>query len=218
MPDRTYLRPLALARAVVLLVLVAAGAVGAFGSGHGLQSLRAIPSDPGALDPVCRGSTVDPILIHNLFSGLARQARQANDGDRWTTGPDGAETVNLSKTDEIAFELTPGIMWRGGCGELTCVAGEIDYFRRAAASYDALMAIPPMHANIRQVRAIDPLWVGPNMTNDVSHMKTNIRTETHFAVRRVPDAGAIVPARTTTPEFSCRAIIYASLHRTILTP
>lgn len=291
MTDRSYLRSLSLARAAVAALIVIGGAVGAVSSARGEEALRiAVPSDPGSLDPAYWGTTVDQILIDNLFPRLAKYVV---DGDSWTIELDAAKSIDMSKPQEIGFELKPGIIWTGGFGEMTADdvkfsferhldpdlasgvaaefapldhvevtgrytgiihltgpaatfwsatlvntsgaivsrkaveaaggwfeavpaatasayeisdfqpgsmlalvrdpdwtgetgdfdriellsigdpnaaelafdAGEIDYFRGAAANYDALTANPPKDAEIKLVPSIDPMWVGLNMAN-----------------------------------------------------
>ena len=59
---------------------------------------------------------------------------------------------------------------------------------------------------------------GQPMTNGSLYLKDNVSTETHFAIQRLLDAGAIVHARTTTPEFSCSGTADSKLHGTTSTP
>jgi len=59
---------------------------------------------------------------------------------------------------------------------------------------------------------------GQPMTNGSLYLKDNISTETHFAVQRLLDAGIIVHARTTTPEFSCAGTADSRIHGTTHTP
>ena len=59
---------------------------------------------------------------------------------------------------------------------------------------------------------------GQPMTNGSLYLKDNISTETHYAVQRLLDAGAIVHARTTTPEFSCAGTADTKIHGTTSTP
>lgn len=59
---------------------------------------------------------------------------------------------------------------------------------------------------------------GQPMTNGSLYLKDNISTETHFAVQRLIDAGAIVHARTATPEFSCSGTADSRIHGTTRTP
>ena len=64
----------------------------------------------------------------------------------------------------------------------------------------------------RNIRSLEGLPVaikdemdikGQPMTNGSLYLKDNVSTETHYAIQRLLDAGVIVHARTTTPEFSC---------------
>lgn len=48
--------------------------------------------------------------------------------------------------------------------------------------------------------------------------KDQVASRTHPAVERLLEAGAIVHARTTTPEFSCAGVCYSRLHGTTATP
>ncbi|MCP4391207.1 MAG: amidase [Gammaproteobacteria bacterium] len=59
---------------------------------------------------------------------------------------------------------------------------------------------------------------GQPMTNGSLYLKDNVSTETHYAVQRLLDAGAIVHARTTTPEFSCSGTADSKIHGTTHTP
>jgi len=59
---------------------------------------------------------------------------------------------------------------------------------------------------------------GQPMTNGSLYLKDNVSSETHFAVQRLLDAGAIVHARTTTPEFSCSGTADSRIHGTTHTP
>lgn len=59
---------------------------------------------------------------------------------------------------------------------------------------------------------------GQPMTNGSLYLKDNISTETHYAVQRLLDAGCIVHARTTTPEFSCSGTADSRIHGTTHTP
>ncbi len=60
--------------------------------------------------------------------------------------------------------------------------------------------------------------VGQPMTNGSLYFKDNVSTETHYAIQRLLDAGAIVHARTTTPEFSCSGTADSRIHGTTSTP
>ncbi|MGB7271475.1 MAG: ABC transporter substrate-binding protein [Albidovulum sp.] len=81
----------------------------------------AVPSGPGYLDPAYWGSTVDALLIDNLYPHLARYKQ----GDEWEIELDAAKSVDMSDPMNIKFELKPGIMWTGGYGELT--AEDVEY-------------------------------------------------------------------------------------------
>ncbi len=59
---------------------------------------------------------------------------------------------------------------------------------------------------------------GQPMTNGSLYLKDNISTETHYAIQRLLDAGIIVHARTTTPEFSCSGTADSRIHGTTHTP
>ncbi len=59
---------------------------------------------------------------------------------------------------------------------------------------------------------------GQPMTNGSLYLKDNVSRETHFAVQRLLDAGAIVHARTTTPEFSCSGTADSKIHGVTSTP
>ncbi|MEM7173214.1 MAG: amidase [Pseudomonadota bacterium] len=59
---------------------------------------------------------------------------------------------------------------------------------------------------------------GQPLTNGSLYLKNNISKETHFSGQRLLDAGAIVHARTTTPEFSCAGTADSKIHGTTSTP
>jgi Asp-tRNA(Asn)/Glu-tRNA(Gln) amidotransferase A subunit family amidase len=59
---------------------------------------------------------------------------------------------------------------------------------------------------------------GKPMTNGSLYLKDNVSTETHFSIERLLKAGAIVHARTTTPEFSCAGITASRVHGVTQTP
>jgi len=59
---------------------------------------------------------------------------------------------------------------------------------------------------------------GQPMTNGSLYLKDNVSTETHYAIQRLLDAGVIVHARTTTPEFSCSGTADSKIHGTTHTP
>ncbi len=59
---------------------------------------------------------------------------------------------------------------------------------------------------------------GQPVTSGSLYLKDNVSTETHYSVQRLLDAGAIVHARTTTPEFCCAGITDSRIHGTTHTP
>ena len=59
---------------------------------------------------------------------------------------------------------------------------------------------------------------GQPMTSGSLYLKDNVSTETHYAGQRLLDAGCIVHARTTTPEFSCSGTADSRIHGTTRTP
>jgi Asp-tRNA(Asn)/Glu-tRNA(Gln) amidotransferase A subunit family amidase len=59
---------------------------------------------------------------------------------------------------------------------------------------------------------------GKPMTNGSLYLKDNVSGETHYAIQRLLDAGAVVHARTATPEFSCAGITSSRLHGVTRTP
>ena len=59
------------------------------------------------------------------------------------------------------------------------------------------------NGNIRSLEGLPVAIKGQPMTNGSLYLKDNVSTETHYAIQRLLDAGVIVHARTTTPEFSC---------------
>ncbi len=59
---------------------------------------------------------------------------------------------------------------------------------------------------------------GKPMTNGSLYLKDNVSSQTHFSVERLLRAGAIVHARTTTPEFSCAGVAHSRVHGVTGTP
>ena len=59
---------------------------------------------------------------------------------------------------------------------------------------------------------------GKPMTNGSLYLKDNISSRTHFSIERLLRAGAIVHARTTTPEFSCAGVAHSRVHGVTGTP
>lgn len=59
---------------------------------------------------------------------------------------------------------------------------------------------------------------GKPMTNGSLYLKDNVSEETHYSIQRLLDAGAVVHARTATPEFSCAGITSSRLHGVTRTP
>jgi Asp-tRNA(Asn)/Glu-tRNA(Gln) amidotransferase A subunit family amidase len=94
----------------------------------------------------------------------------------------------------------------------------MDQARKAEAKY----AQP--NANIRPLEGL-PIAVkdemdidGQPVTAGSLYLKDNVSTETHYSVERLLDAGAIVHARTTTPEFCCAGVTDSRIHGTTHTP
>lgn len=59
---------------------------------------------------------------------------------------------------------------------------------------------------------------GQVVTAGSLYLKDNVSTETHYSVQRLLDAGCIVHAKTTTPEFCCAGITDSRIHGTTHTP
>lgn len=59
---------------------------------------------------------------------------------------------------------------------------------------------------------------GKRTTIGSLYLKDNVSTETHYSIERLLRAGAIVHARTNTPEFSCAGIAASRLHGVTSTP
>ena len=59
---------------------------------------------------------------------------------------------------------------------------------------------------------------GQPLTNGSLYLRDNVSCETHYSVERLLRAGAIVHARTTTPEFSCAGVCHSRLHGVTGTP
>ena len=78
--------------------------------------------------------------------------------------------------------------------------------------------------NIRELEGL-PIAVkdaadieGQPLTKGSLYLKDNISTETHYSIQRLLDAGGIVHARTTTPEFGCTAVCDSKIYGTTHTP
>lgn len=59
---------------------------------------------------------------------------------------------------------------------------------------------------------------GKLTTNGSLYLMDNVCTETHYSIERLLRAGAIVHARTTTPEFSCAGVTHSRVHGVTRTP
>jgi Asp-tRNA(Asn)/Glu-tRNA(Gln) amidotransferase A subunit family amidase len=59
---------------------------------------------------------------------------------------------------------------------------------------------------------------GLPVTNGSLYLKDYVSTETHYSIERLLRAGAIVHARTTTPEFSCAGVTASRVHGVTGTP
>ena len=78
--------------------------------------------------------------------------------------------------------------------------------------------------NIRELEGL-PIAVkdaadieGQPLTKGSLYLKDNISTETHYSIQRLLDAGGIVHARTTTPEFGCSGVCDSKIYGTTHTP
>ena len=100
-------------------------------------------------------------------------------------------------------------------------------FRRFDEAREQAKTAEAVYAGNKEPRALEGLPVaikdemdieGQPMTNGSLYLKDNVSTQTHFAVQRLLDAGAIVHARTTTPEFSCSGVADSRIHGTTHTP
>jgi len=59
---------------------------------------------------------------------------------------------------------------------------------------------------------------GQPLTKGSLYLKDNISIETHYSIQRLLDAGGMVHARTTTPEFGCSGVCDSKIHGTTHTP
>ena len=84
-------------------------------------------------------------------------------------------------------------------------------FGKTGARFRALEGIPLAVKNEMDIK-------GKPMTNGSLYLKDNVSRETHYSVERLLRAGAIVHARTTTPEFSCAGVAHSRLHGVTGTP
>ncbi|MCH2347892.1 MAG: amidase, partial [Pseudomonadales bacterium] len=79
-------------------------------------------------------------------------------------------------------------------------------------------------ADIRELEGLpvavkdQPDIKGQPMTMGSLYLKDNISTETHYSIQRLLDAGGIVHARTTTPEFGCSGVCDSKIYGTTHTP
>ena len=80
------------------------------------------------------------------------------------------------------------------------------------------------HSDLRPLEGI-PIAIkdevdieGHTVTSGSLYLKDNVSTETHYAIQRLLDAGVIVHAKTTTPEFCCAGVTDSRIHGTTHTP
>ena len=84
-------------------------------------------------------------------------------------------------------------------------------FLKPDARIRALEGVPVAVKNEMDIK-------GKPMTNGSLYLKDNVSQETHYSVERLLKAGAIVHARTTTPEFSIAGVAHSRLHGVTGTP
>lgn len=136
------------------------------------------------------------------------------------------DALRLFRSRELSpVELLQALIARAERVEPTINAFAFTYFEEAletARKAEAKFATPG--ARIRPLEGV-PVAVkdemdikGKPMTNGSLYLKDNISTQTHYAIERLLRAGAIVHARTTTPEFSCAGIAASRIHGVTSTP
>ena len=144
------------------------------------------------------------------------------------------ELCYLPATDALrlfkAHELSPVEYMRAHIDRAAEVepvinAFAFEYFDAAlAAARKAEARFMKPGARIRPLEGL-PLAVkdemnikGQPMTNGSLYLKDNVSTKTDLLIERLLRAGAIVHARTTTPEFSCAGVAHSRVHGVSCTP
>jgi amidase len=143
-----------------------------------------------------------------------------------------SEALRLFKARKLSpVELLQALIDRAERVEPKINAFDFTYYEEALAQAreaEARFAKPTKSAKSGgRVRPLEglPLAVkdemdieGQPMTNGSLYLKDNVSKETHYSIERLLEAGAIVHARTTTPEFSCAGIAASRLHGVTGTP
>jgi Asp-tRNA(Asn)/Glu-tRNA(Gln) amidotransferase A subunit family amidase len=144
------------------------------------------------------------------------------------------ELCYLSATEVLALfkarKLSPveylnSLIARAEQVEPTINAFAFEYFDEALAkAKKAEDRFMQTDARLRPLEGL-PLAVKDEMdikgkltTNGSLYLKDNVSTETHYSIERLLRAGAIVHARTTTPEFSCAGVAHSRVHGVTRTP
>ena len=136
------------------------------------------------------------------------------------------EAMALFRTRDLSpVELLQALIRRAEAVEPKINAFAFTYFDEALAK--ARKAEAKFAKTDGRIRALEgiPLAVkdemdikGKPMTTGSLYLKDNVSTTTHYSVERLLRAGAIVHARTTTPEFSCAGVAHSRFHGVTGTP
>ena len=136
------------------------------------------------------------------------------------------EAMALFRARELSpVELLQALIARAEAVEPAINAFAFTYYDEALAK--ARKAEAKFAKTDGRIRALEgvPLAVkdemdikGKPMTNGSLYLKDNVSTTTHYSIERLLRAGAIVHARTTTPEFSCAGVAHSRVHGVTGTP
>ena len=136
------------------------------------------------------------------------------------------EAMRLFRTRELSpVELLQALIDRAEAVEPKINAFAFTYYDEALEK--ARKAEAKFAKTDGRIRALEgiPLAVkdemdikGKPMTNGSLYLKNHVSSKTHYSVERLLRAGAIVHARTTTPEFSCAGVAHSRLHGVTGTP
>ncbi|MEE2980594.1 MAG: amidase [Pseudomonadota bacterium] len=151
-------------------------------------------------------------------------ARITSDRDLWYLSA--TEAMALFRARALSpVELLEALIRRAEAVEPKINAFAFTYYDEALAK--ARKAEAKFAKTDGRIRALEgvPLAVkdemdikGKPMTNGSLYLKDNVSTTTHYSVERLLRAGAIVHARTTTPEFSCAGVAHSRVHGVTGTP
>src|SRR5215472_17043113 len=96
--------------------------------------LRSVANNPfQVFDPPNRMSDTNESVMTSIFGGLVRW----NPGNAWGWELDLAASVDQVDPTHIRFQLTPGIPWSNGHGEVTADDVKFSYERSADPAFHA---------------------------------------------------------------------------------